>query len=82
MSRATHTASGRPRISRQIELLLADDVESLGKRGEVVRVRPGYARNFLLPNGMATLATEDNKRRVKRHQEKLESLEVERIKQL
>ena len=82
MPRSTHTASGRPRISRQIELLLADDVESLGKRGEVVRVRPGYARNFLLPNGMATLATEDNKRRVKRHQEKLESLEVERIKQL
>lgn len=82
MSRATHTASGRPRISRQIELLLADDVESLGKRGEVVRVRPGYARNFLLPNGMATLATEDNKRRVKRHQEKLESIEVDRIKQL
>ncbi len=82
MSRATHTASGRPRVSRQVELLLADDVESLGKRGEVVRVRPGYARNYLLPNGKATLATEENKRRVKRHQENIENLEVERLKQL
>ena len=82
MPRSTHTASGRPRVTRQIELLLADDVESLGKRGDVVRVRPGYARNYLLPNGLATVATEENKRRVKRHQENLEALEVDRLKQL
>ena len=82
MARSTHTASGRPRVSRQIELLLADNVESLGKRGEVVRVRPGYARNYLLPNGLATLATEANKRRVQRHQENIEQLEVDRVKQL
>lgn len=82
MARSTHTASGRPRISRQIELLLADDVEFLGKRGDVVRVRPGFARNYLLPNGFATLATEANKRRVQRHQENIEQLEVDRVKQL
>ncbi len=82
MSRTTHTASGRPRISRQVELLLAENVEHLGQRGEIVRVRPGYARNYLLPNGFATLATEENKRRVKRHQEKLEQLERDRMKDL
>lgn len=82
MARSTHTASGRPRVKRQVELLLADDVESLGKRGEVVRVRPGYARNYLVPNGFATVATEANKRRVQKHQENLVQLEVDRVKQL
>jgi len=82
MARSTHTASGRPRVSRQIELLLADDVLSLGKRGEVVKVRPGYARNYLLPNGFATLATEANKRRVQKHQENIEQLERDRLAQL
>jgi len=82
MARSTHTASGRPRVKRQVELLLADDVESLGKRGEVVRVRPGYARNYLLPNGFATIATEANKRRVQKHQENIEQLERDRLKQL
>ena len=62
MARSTHTASGRPKVKRQVELLLADDVESLGKRGDVVRVRPGFARNYLLPNGFATLATEAMKK--------------------
>ena len=66
MARSTHTASGRPRISRNIELLLAEDVQSLGKRGEIVRVKPGYARNYLVPNGLATMATEANKRAVVR----------------
>ncbi|MBM4076908.1 MAG: 50S ribosomal protein L9 [Planctomycetes bacterium] len=82
MPRTTHTSSGRPRVSRQVELLLTENVESLGKRGEIVKVRPGYARNYLLPNGYATVATEDNKRRVKRHQENLVALEADRLKQL
>ena len=42
-----------------VELLLAEEVPSLGKQGEIVRVRPGYARNYLLPYGLATVATED-----------------------
>jgi large subunit ribosomal protein L9 len=82
MARSTHTDSGRPRVSRNIELLLADDVETLGKRGEIVRVKPGYARNFLLPNGLATLATEANKRAVVRHQENLEKLFQQRLKDM
>lgn len=82
MARSTHTASGRPRVSRNIELLLAEDVESLGKRGDIVRVKPGYARNYLLPNGLATIASEANKRAVQRHTEKLASLFEQRMKDL
>ena len=82
MARSTHTDSGRPRVSRNIELLLAEDVQTLGKQGDIVKVKPGYARNFLLPNGLATLASEANKRAVKRHQEKLEQLFQTKLKNL
>jgi len=47
-----------------MELLLRQDVERLGKRGEVVNVAPGYARNYLIPKGLATVATVDNKRQL------------------
>ncbi|HCP11987.1 MAG TPA: 50S ribosomal protein L9 [Planctomycetaceae bacterium] len=68
--------------SRNVEVLLVHDVENLGKRGDIVRVKPGYARNFLLPQGKATVATEHNKRMVEKHREKLAALEAGRIKQL
>lgn len=79
MSKSTHTASGRPRVSRNVELLLAADVEHLGNTGDIVRVKPGYARNFLMPNGLATVATEENKRMVKRHQEKLAEIQKQKL---
>ena len=41
-------------------VLLREDVDNLGGRGEIVKVRAGYARNFLLPQGLATLATKGN----------------------
>lgn len=47
-----------------IEVILREDVKSLGRAGELVRVKPGYARNFLLPKGLAYEATEGNKKRV------------------
>jgi large subunit ribosomal protein L9 len=47
-----------------IELILREDVKSLGKAGEMVRVKPGYARNYLLPQGLAYEATEGNKKRI------------------
>ncbi len=47
-----------------MEVILRDDVKSLGKAGELVRVKPGYARNFLLPRGLAYEATEGNKKRI------------------
>lgn len=47
-----------------MKLILREDVPSLGGAGEVVRVRPGYGRNFLLPRGLAYMATPRNLRRV------------------
>ena len=43
-----------------IELVLLQRVEKLGQMGDVVKVRPGYARNFLLPQKKALRATKDN----------------------
>jgi large subunit ribosomal protein L9 len=47
-----------------IEVILREDIKSLGQAGEVVRVKPGYARNYLLPQGLAYEATEGNKKRI------------------
>lgn len=49
---------------KTIKLLLTETVENLGIVGDVVRVRPGYARNFLLPCGLATEPTEGNIKRL------------------
>jgi large subunit ribosomal protein L9 len=45
-------------------VLLREDVDNLGGRGEIVKVKAGYARNFLLPQGLATLATKGNIRQI------------------
>ncbi len=47
-----------------IEVILREDIQTLGKAGELVRVKPGYARNYLLPRGLAFEATEGNKKRI------------------
>ncbi|MCD0460703.1 50S ribosomal protein L9 [Roseiconus lacunae] len=63
-----------------IQLLLIHNVEHLGKQGEIVEVKPGFARNYLLPQGMATIATEHHKRMVEKHREKLRAIELEKLK--
>lgn len=62
-----------------IELLLVHNVEHLGKQGEVVEVKRGYAYNYLLPQGLATVATEHHKRMVEKHRAKLEEIARERL---
>ncbi len=47
-----------------MEIILREDVQHLGKAGEVVKVKDGYARNFLLPKGLAYPATAGNKHRI------------------
>jgi large subunit ribosomal protein L9 len=67
-------------MANQIKVLLKNDVPSLGAGGEVVRVRPGFARNFLLPRGLAVPATAGNLARVedlKRHVASLAKQELE-----
>jgi len=53
------------------KILLREDIENLGGRGEVVKVKAGYARNFLLPKGIATLATKGNVKQIDRERESL-----------
>jgi large subunit ribosomal protein L9 len=57
-----------------MEIILREDVQYLGKAGDVVKVKDGYARNYLLPKGLAYPATEGNKKRI--------AFEAERIARL
>jgi large subunit ribosomal protein L9 len=76
----TVTAKRLPKGSRGgIELLLVHNVEHLGKQGDVVEVKRGYAYNYLLPQGLATVATEHHKRMVEKHRAKLEEIARERL---
>lgn len=47
-----------------MQVILTADVDNLGKAGELVSVRPGYGRNYLVPNGLAVTATVKNKNRL------------------
>ncbi len=51
-------------MANHVQVILRDTVPHLGKPGEVVRVRPGYARNFLLPTGLASRATVGDVKRI------------------
>lgn len=62
-----------------VELLLIQNVEHLGKQGEVVEVKRGFALNYLLPQGLATIATEHHKRMVDKHRVKLEEIARQRL---
>ena len=58
-----------------MQILLTNNVPHLGGPGDLVRVRPGYARNYLLPQGFATFATPHNLRIVEKHRERLRQIE-------
>jgi large subunit ribosomal protein L9 len=53
-----------------IQLILTQNVAHLGQSGDVVKVRPGYARNCLVPQGLATFATANNLRLVEKHRQR------------
>ena len=61
-----------------MEVILRQAIEKLGGPGEIVKVSPGYARNFLLPRGFAVEATAGNKKRIEKERERLEAAEAER----
>ena len=65
-----------------VQLLLIQSVDNLGKQGDVVAVRPGYARNYLLPQGLAAGASDHHKRMVEKHRVKLLEIEQARLKTL
>lgn len=64
-----------------MEVILLEQVQNLGEIGDVVKVRPGYARNFLFPKGKATVATAENKARLEAHRKELEAAEAERLEE-
>jgi large subunit ribosomal protein L9 len=63
-----------------MEVILRQHVDNLGRRGEIVKVADGYARNYLLPRKLALLATEGNKKQVERERAKLDAVEAEEQK--
>jgi large subunit ribosomal protein L9 len=60
-----------------MEVILRDHVEKLGKRGEIVKVSDGYARNYLLPRKLALPATEGNRKHVERERKIMETREAD-----
>src|SRR5262245_34631455 len=63
-----------------MEVILREHVDNLGRRGEVVKVADGYARNYLLPRKLALLATDGNKKQIERERVKFEAKEAEERK--
>jgi large subunit ribosomal protein L9 len=60
-----------------MEVILREHVEHLGVRGDVVKVTPGYARNYLLPRKLALAVTENNKRQIEREKKLAEARDME-----
>jgi large subunit ribosomal protein L9 len=67
---------------RGMQLVLTEDVQHLGKQGELVEVKPGYGRNYLLPNGMATLPSAHNLRLLDRYKQRVHQAKESRIADL
>ena len=82
MVRKKRTAGVAGSTRTSVEVLLAEKVQALGEQGDIVRVKPGFARNYLLPQGLATVATEHNKRMVDRHRKRVADLAVAQKKGL
>ena len=62
-----------------IELLLIQSVDNLGKPGDVVEVKSGFANNYLIPQGLATIANDHHKRMVEKHRTRLRKIEDARM---
>jgi large subunit ribosomal protein L9 len=65
-----------------MQLLLVEDVPNLGQSGDVVEVRSGYGRNYLLPRGLATTVTPHNLRLLERHKERVKQLREAKLADL
>ena len=63
-----------------MDVILREHVDNLGRRGEIVKVADGYARNYLLPRKLALVASEGNKKQIERERSKFEAAEAEEQK--
>ncbi len=66
----------------QVRIILREDVPNLGEAGDVVNVKPGYARNFLLPRGMAAVATESRVKELEHHKRVIDEKLAKQMKDL
>lgn len=66
----------------QVNLILRDDVPNLGEAGDLVSVKPGYARNYLLPRGLAALATEARVKELEHHRRVIAEKMAKQMKDL
>jgi large subunit ribosomal protein L9 len=66
-------------MSTTVEVVLKDNLEHLGSIGDVVRVRRGYARNYLLPRGLAVMATRGNVRQIE-HEKAVQAHRVSKLR--
>ena len=64
-----------------MEVILLEKVQNLGNLGDLVRVKPGYARNYLVPKGIATPATEENKAAFEKRRKELEKTASEKLQE-
>ena len=68
-------------MATAIQVILREDVPTLGKSGEVVRVKPGYARNYLIPRELAVLATTKNVSHIEHEKARITSLKAKAQKE-
>ncbi|HLM74696.1 MAG TPA: 50S ribosomal protein L9 [Polyangiaceae bacterium] len=68
-------------MATHIHVVLTEDLPNVGKSGELVRVKPGYARNFLVPRGLAVGATQENVARIEHEKKVAESRASKTLKE-
>ena len=65
-----------------MQLVLTEDVPHLGKQGDLVEVKPGFGRNYLLPNGLATIPSEHNLRLLERYKKRVQQAREAKVADL
>jgi large subunit ribosomal protein L9 len=65
-----------------MQLVLTEDVPNLGKQGDLVEVKQGYGRNYLLPNGLATIPNEHNLRLLERYKQRIQQAREAKVADL
>src|SRR5467141_619724 len=65
-----------------MQLVLTEDVANLGKQGDLIEVKAGYGRNYLLPNGLATIPTAHNLRLLDRYKQRVQQVREAKIADL
>jgi large subunit ribosomal protein L9 len=73
----THQSTNSPIAGFTMEVILREHVDNLGRRGDIVKVAAGYARNYLLPRKLALAVNEGNKRQIERERKNAEARELE-----